>query len=219
MERLAPPGRRCTVCFRPFEEGAEECANALCTYRPHDRWFEWSRPVAMLSGTLHDKIKLYKYPPYRKGWGTIFGRIIAGHLDSNTELYGDFDWIIPTPAYLGGGAERDFDHVLLMLERAERESSLHWPIRLTNALVARTAAVTSMVTARTYRRRRQVAESELRPALRVLVPDEVRAKRILVVDDIFTDGLSLNEVARALRLQGRAQAVCGLTLARTPWHG
>lgn len=171
----------------------------------------------MLSGTLHDKIKRYKYPPYAKGWGTIFGRIIAGHLDSTAEDYEAFDSIIPTPTYIGEGAARDFDHILLMLEHAAAESLYSWPIRLRDPLIARVAPVASMVEARTYQRRRQLAESELRDALQILSPVSVRGSRILVVDDIFTDGLSLNEVARALRLTGAIQ-VCGLTLARTPWR-
>jgi predicted amidophosphoribosyltransferase len=39
-----------------------------------------------------------------------------------------------------------------------------------------------------------------------------------VYDDIFTDGQTLNEVARALRYSGRAKLVSGITLARQPWR-
>jgi predicted amidophosphoribosyltransferase len=35
---------------------------------------------------------------------------------------------------------------------------------------------------------------------------------------VFTDGLTLNEVARALRRAGAA-AVCGVTLCRQPFGG
>ena len=45
------------------------------------------------------------------------------------------------------------------------------------------------------------------------------ADRIVVIDDVFTDGLTLNEVARALRLQGGAERVFGVTLVRQPWIG
>ena len=41
---------------------------------------------------------------------------------------------------------------------------------------------------------------------------------VLVYDDVFTDGLTLNEVARALRRVG-ANAVCGVTLCRQPYRG
>jgi predicted amidophosphoribosyltransferase len=43
--------------------------------------------------------------------------------------------------------------------------------------------------------------------------------RILVYDDVFTTGLTLNEVARALRVEGGASAVCGVSLARAVYRG
>ena len=58
----------------------------------------------------------------------------------------------------------------------------------------------------TYRERRDIAEGPLRAALRVT--RDVRGMRVLVYDDVFTDGLTLNEVARTLRRAG-ATEVCG----------
>jgi predicted amidophosphoribosyltransferase len=42
---------------------------------------------------------------------------------------------------------------------------------------------------------------------------------ILVYDDVFTDGHTLYEVARCLKLQGGAADVCGVTLARQIYQG
>ena len=47
---------------------------------------------------------------------------------------------------------------------------------------------------------------------------DVQGKHVLVYDDVFTDGLTLNEVARALRRAG-ADEVCGVTLCRQPYGG
>ncbi|HBV94617.1 MAG TPA: hypothetical protein DEG26_07970 [Chloroflexi bacterium] len=66
--------------------------------------------------------------------------------------------------------------------------------------------------------RRRLAAERLRPALRVPDPRRTAGKRLLVVDDVFTDGRTLDEVARALRLQGGATEVCGLALCRQPWR-
>lgn len=41
-------------------------------------------------------------------------------------------------------------------------------------------------------------------------------KSMLVYDDIFTNGLVVNEVARVLKLAGAAE-VAVVTLAREPW--
>ncbi len=40
----------------------------------------------------------------------------------------------------------------------------------------------------------------------------------VVYDDVFTDGFTLNEVARCLKNKGNANEVCGVTLARQPWR-
>jgi predicted amidophosphoribosyltransferase len=68
-----------------------------------------------------------------------------------------------------------------------------------------------------YHERRPHAETAIRDALLVPDPERVRNKVVLVVDDTFTDGLTLREVARALQLQGGARLVRGVTLTRQPY--
>ncbi len=61
--------------------------------------------------------------------------------------------------------------------------------------------------------RRQIAEGELRDALSVPEPERVAGKRVLVLDDVFSEGFSMREMARVLRLAG-ADEVAGLVFAR-----
>jgi predicted amidophosphoribosyltransferase len=68
-----------------------------------------------------------------------------------------------------------------------------------------------------YRERRANAEDSLRAALHVPDPSVTRGRRIIVVDDVFTDGLTLREVARVLMAEGGAAEVLGVTLARQPF--
>jgi predicted amidophosphoribosyltransferase len=65
--------------------------------------------------------------------------------------------------------------------------------------------------------RHAIATQQLREAIRVTDARRTRGKAILVYDDVFTDGNTLNEVARRLRLDGAATRVVGITLARQPW--
>ncbi|WP_419927299.1 ComF family protein, partial [Candidatus Poriferisocius sp.] len=55
-------------------------------------------------------------------------------------------------------------------------------------------------------------------ALRLLRPELIDGKQIVIYDDICTTGLQLNAVARLLREWG-AESVCGIVLARQPWGG
>ena len=78
------------------------------------------------------------------------------------------------------------------------------------------AAVTEPMVGHTWRERKAIAEGPLRAALRVAEPAAIVGKRVLVVDDVFTEGFTIREVARALRLAGAAE-VSEIVLAREPW--
>jgi hypothetical protein len=69
-----------------------------------------------------------------------------------------------------------------------------------------------------YQDRQRIAEGPLRGALEVTRPEDLEGKYILVYDDVFTDGPTLNEIARALRGAG-ATDVCGITLCPQPFGG
>ncbi len=66
--------------------------------------------------------------------------------------------------------------------------------------------------------RQRLARGPLRQALLVPDPERLVGARVLVVDDVLTEGSTLREVARALRLAG-AEEVAGLVLARPVWTG
>ena len=61
--------------------------------------------------------------------------------------------------------------------------------------------------------RRAIAEHSLRKALAVRGPDLVAGRRVLVLDDVYSEGFSLREMAQVLLGAGAAE-VGGLVLAR-----
>jgi predicted amidophosphoribosyltransferase len=94
-----------------------------------------------------------------------------------------------------------------------------WPFDTFDApAIIKTKATPPMV-GKGFKERRRVAEGDLRASLRVAHPERVRGKNVLVYDDVFTDGLTLREVARSLIIDGRAQGVCGVTLCRQQFRG
>ena len=216
IEALALSDARCQICDLPFNPGESWCENILCKSED-DRWFDWNYAVAMRSGALENAINRYKYHA-GTGWAFIFGRVIAGFLEEQSRTFRDFDLIVASPTFLGDGG-RTFDHTRLVLERAAAEVSppSTWPFDLGGEpAIIKTAATPPMVK-KGFRQRRDIAQRDLRNALSVPDPERVAGKKILVYDDVFTDGLTLNEVARALRKQGGAESVCGVTLCRQPW--
>ena len=202
------------VCDRPYAPDETTCGNPLCNRS--DRWFSWNFAISMRTGQLKAAINRYKYDE-RWGWALIFGRVVAGFLEEQGGLFREFDVITASPTYVGPDG-RSFDHTRMVLERAAAEvpPGTVWPFDITGQpLIVKTGPTPPMV-GNGYQERRRIAEGPLRDALGVT--RDVRGQRALVYDDVFTDGLTLNEAGRALRLAG-ATEVCGVTLCRQPYGG
>ncbi|WP_425965939.1 ComF family protein [Streptosporangium sp. DT93] len=147
----------------------------------------------------------------------IFARIVLGHLYTRPELVDRVDAIIPMPAYLEPHQERKVnDHTGYVIERAVVEDDEGLPFVLDPPLIEKTRATPRMRDTSSLMER-QLAANELYAALHVPEPARVRGRRIMVYDDVFTAGSSLNAVAMRLRASGAAK-VYGLTLARAQWR-
>ena len=221
MDPLAALDDRCGICDQTYAAGATTCRNPVCQMDEDDRWFEWNYAIAMRSRWLKTAINDFKYSG-RRAWAVIFGRILIGFLGAHGKLFKDIgiDLIVASPAYTGPGAKRTWDHVREIMVAADREQDWlpEWCFDL-NAppSVVKTGSTTPMVELKSAADRRGHAQTILRDALLVPDPGRVRGLTILVLDDVFTGGWTLREVARALRLQGDASAVYGVTLARQPF--
>jgi predicted amidophosphoribosyltransferase len=207
MEKLASD--RCDICGQELVDS--KCPNYVCEWP--SRGFSWVRPIAKRTGTLERAINRYKYQG-ATGWAMIFGRVLLGFLDAHEAEFRSFDLIVPSPTFTGEGG-RPFDHTWEVLSAASIESFGAWPF--TSGVIIKTAATTPFV-GKTWRQRRDIAEGELREALEVPDASMARGKRALVYDDVFTDGFTIREVARALRRAGAIE-VCEVVLARQPRRG
>jgi predicted amidophosphoribosyltransferase len=217
MEPLAALTDRCRVCDHPYSEGERWCWNLVCRLRPDDRWFDWNFAIAMRTKWLKSAINWYKYDGQRH-WATIFGRILTGFLETEGATFAEVDLIVASPVFVSAAGRRKWDHIRPIIVAADKEQEIPWMNRwdfdLADApALIKTAETPSMVGLNAAARRK-MAESDLRKAL--VVPDRSRTegKVIAVFDDIFTGGWTLREEARALKLQGGASTVVGVTLAR-----
>ena len=212
LEGLAK--RRCDICDLPHGMAESACGNPWCKWKP--RYFERNYSIAMRSGVLERAITKYKYDGV-KGWAQIFARVLVGYLEAEHLVFSRFGLIIASPAFVGEGAERSWDHTRLVLQHASQLAP-EWPFDLEEPPVIVKTASTEPMVGKGWKKRREIAEGPLRESLHVTAPTKVRGKRILVYDDVFTDGQTLREVARALKLAD-ARQVCGITLGRQPYKG
>ena len=200
---------RCEVCGQALPADGR-CANPVCHF--DDRYFTRVWAISMRTGQMRAAITRYKYER-RWGWAAIFGRILVGFLDEHRATFSAYDLITPSPTYLGPESARPFDHTRRVGEAAEIEEPIAWPFAYD--VITKTAATEPMV-GHTWRERKTIAEGQLRTALHVTNAGRVADRRILIVDDVFTEGFTIREVARALVLAGAAE-VSEIVLAREPW--
>ena len=117
----------------------------------------------------------------------------------------DIDVIIPVPLHPTRLRAREFNQSLLLADQLSR----HLARPVSAAHLVRIAATDPQTTLT-----RQARLRNLRKAFSVRRPQDLTEKRILLVDDVFTTGTTLNECAKALRKAGTGP-VFALTLART----
>ena len=197
-------GTRCASCDQPMDDG--RCPNAVCNL--DDRWFSRIYTVSDRPEVMWRVIMEYKYQEQRD-WAEVLGRILVGYLDEHREVMAGYDLITTGAIYVGPRAQRLWDYLELILRAAPREEP-GWPF--TPGLIAK-AAPTGRFLGISPEARRQIAEGELRALLSVPEPHVIAGRRILVVDDVYSEGYSLREMARALRNAGAAE-VAGLVFAR-----
>src|SRR3712207_1614824 len=157
---------------------------------------------------MWDAIMSYKYGEDRS-WADVLGRILVGFLDDRREDFERYDVITTGAIYVGPRAQRLWDYLALILDAAGRERS-GWPFA--PGLIDKSGPTGRFLGISTEDRRR-IAEGELRTALSVPAPERITGRRVLVFDDIYSEGFSLREMARVL-LRAGATEVAGLVLAR-----
>jgi len=201
--------RACPVCGMALIEGSR-CPNRWC--RRSDRWFSVVFCTGVHAGALRHAVLRYKYK--RELWlSSVFARNIARYLADHEPWFEEFDLITCVPSYGGPGARRDWDPVGRILADLGPLVGPGW--RVAAGVVTKTAETLPMQGLGSGARR-SLAAGDLRDCLAVDEPLLVQGSRVLVLDDVLTDGCTLSEVARALRRAG-ALEVAGLVLARLPW--
>jgi ComF family protein len=193
----------CVLCDQPFVSPAamtytpnHQCQH--CQEQPPD--FERAWTLFPYLPPLRDAICSFKY----QGKLTL-ARPLAQLMISTLPHGIDADVIIPVPLHPARLRAREFNQSLLLADQLSHHLSR--PVSATNLI--RIAATDPQTTLS-----RQARLRNLRKAFAIRRPQDLAEKRILLVDDVFTTGTTLNECAKTLRKAGSGP-VFALTLART----
>jgi len=204
VERIAHP--ICSICGAPMESSMrdyEECA-ACADRHPH---FASARSVARYRPSaesdrrsLPSLIRRHKY-----GLDQSLQRALAEFLgDELPYSANDFDIVVPVPLHPRRLWWRGFNQAALLAVTISRRAGK--PVDMRS--LTRTKMTTPQTSQDHDARRRNV-----RRAFAIARPARIRAKRVLLVDDVMTTGATVDECARVLMASGAAR-VDVLTLAR-----
>lgn len=201
--QIAPiKGPTCPRCGRPFPSSISltYSPDHLCsdcrTRRPA---FTKAWSLYPYSPPLQDAIRLFKYH------GKTVLADALGDLMLAASPAVEVDLLMPVPLHPSRLRKREFNQALLLADRLSRRwgTTVSYDNLLRQRLTESQTALS-----------RSARLKNLRRSFVVRRPDEIEGKRLLLIDDVFTTGTTVNECAKTLRKAGAADVyVC--TLART----
>nr|WP_320010497.1 ComF family protein [uncultured Desulfobulbus sp.] len=204
LERLAfISSPLCPSCGTPFATGNDH----LCTACLQERYsFDLARSLLFYQKPSDALILPLKFGGQLSGLPTLTSLV------SNWTHRGDIskpDYILPVPLHVHRLRQRGFNQARLIAQACFP----HWKEKIRPNLLVRSQATTPQVELSGKKRRKN-----LKHAFTLQAGAEMRKKSILVVDDVFTTGSTVNECAKVLKRQG-ASRVEVFTLARSvPQH-
>lgn len=200
----------CTQCGLPFvsDQGVDHlcghCAEAVIN-------FDAARAAAMYQHCLRTLIHDFKYRG-REYLAESLGRLLWAALIKHWDP-DDFDTILPVPLHWRRLYRRGFNQAALLMRcwpRAASEAGMLFD----HGKIARRLLIRQHRTASQTGLNRRQRKSNLRRAFTLGDRQaEVRGRRILIVDDVFTTGATVDACGRVLKRAG-AISVKVLTLAR-----
>jgi ComF family protein len=201
--QIAPlKGPACPRCGRPFPSSVSltYSPDHLCgDCRKRRPAFTKAWSLYPYAPPLQDAIRLFKYH------GKTILADALGDLMLAAPPPVEVDLLMPVPLHPSRLREREFNQALLLADRLSRRC---------RATVSYDNLVRLRLTESQSALSRSARLKNLRRSFAVRRPGEIQDKRVLLIDDVYTTGTTVNECAKSLRRAGAAEVyVC--TLART----
>ena len=184
----------CDICGHPDDPETAPCR--VCG-AAESAWGGWSlhraRAAAVYLGPLRHGIHRLKYGGV-EALAEPLGALLANRMVTDGLLEGAFDVVIPVPLGKDKFAQRGFNQSELVA--APLADALSAPL-LPNVVTREKSGEAQVRLSPDARRRAVRAEF-----FAVAKPDAIAGRRILVVDDVFTTGATVNALAVALLAAG-----------------
>lgn len=197
ISHYAQPTPRCQRCALPLAVGTV-CGTCLKNPPPLDLCLS-AAAYAWPWIELVAKLKFQAQPGWARPLATLM--LSSAWVEDTLDAA---DWVLPIPLSRERLAERGYNQSWLLAQQL-------CPAKAQAQLLLRTRDTPSQ---RTLPRQERLANLEGAFAMDPLRADELRGKRVVLIDDVMTSGASLHTAARVLREAG-ARHISAVVLART----
>ena len=199
IKPIQPP--YCPRCGlpEPFGDGAGYlCGQCL----QEKRYFEVHRSSGLYEGALKEAIHTFKYkgvfPLVR-----LFGDLLQPTLQTLSREY-SFDVMIPVPLHFRRLRERGFNQALLLVKELSKRIVIPYEGRVLKKIKDTPVQISLK---KRERRKNLIGVFQVKDSKAII------GKSVVLVDDVYTTGTTVNECSRAL-LKAGAERVAVLTVAR-----
>jgi len=207
IDSLTPAeGQSCAICGEAIDFIAPEQDSRCGPCRRLPPRFDFALSYSGYDGTLRALVHLLKYERLRPVAG-ILGAKLADSIAERKLEGREPVLVIPMPLYRSKQRQRGFNQSELIARSALRQLP-DSRFELHGGNLARVRPTASQTGLTRHQRRENV-----RGAFRVMQPDRLRGRSVMIVDDVYTTGTTLNECARVVRAAGAKQVVVA-TVAR-----
>ncbi len=195
-------GPLCPQCGRQFpspETLAHSPEHRCLECRQDTPLFDQALSVGYFEGPLREAIHQFKYRPCRS-----LGKPIADWMVGHLLPIQSVDLVLPVPLHRSRLRERGFNQAVLLAARLAE----HFSLALCYDNLVRIRPTRPQVELTGEERKKNVSG-----AFGLIRPADIAEKSVLLVDDVFTTGATMNECASILKRAGAAR-VQALTAAR-----
>lgn len=204
MERIittSPP--YCDLCGFPLPPSFSNTTRPLCKdCRKRTPHFYKARSVAIYDGVMRECIHLLKYEKkmaLSRPLGKMMADLIKGYISKE-----EFDLIVPVPLHHKKKKERGFNQAELLSNEVGKTVGV--PVNAKDLIKHRSTPSQTDLS-------KKQRITNVKNSFRIRQKDPFFYKRILLIDDVFTTGATINECSKVLLLAD-AKSVFALTLAR-----
>jgi len=163
-------------------------------------------PLPYQNPILKKLIQNFKYPPFIKELAQPLSSLIIAHfqlIEKSPKFFQDF-FILPIPQNKKRLKWRGFNQA----EELAKELASFFKVEILNNVLEKIRETESQVNL-TEKERKE----NLRGAFFLRRPELIKNRKILLIDDVYTTGATMEEVAKILKENG-AKEIIGIVIAR-----